>query len=201
MLKITNGFDSAIIVLHEIYGINEHMKTVCKEYSEAGYDIICPDLIKHKPFSYEQQEEAYRYYLDNIGFESAFAQVKKLMLRVRKQYRNVFILGYSVGATIAWMCSEATGLCDGVVGYYGSRIRDYMDVVPQCPVLLVFPNEEESFNVEETVGLLKEKKARVYIFNAKHGFGDPFSGSYSMPKSEESKKLTDDFLKRIRVSA
>jgi len=199
MLKITNGSDSVIIVLHEIYGINEHIKTVCREYSEAGYDVICPDLIKHKPFNYDQREEAYQNFMGEIGFESAFMQTKRLVLRARKQYRRVFILGYSIGATVTWLCSAVTGLCDGIIGYYGSRIRDYMDVVPKCPVLLIFSSEEESFNVEETADLLNGKKASAYILKAKHGFSDPFSGSYCFAASRESKNLTEAFLKQLRV--
>lgn len=197
MFKITTDSDSVIIVLHEIYGINEHIKTVSKEYSEAGYDVICPDLIKYKSFSYKQQEEAYQYFMDTIGFESAFVQTKRLVQRARKQYRRIFVSGYSIGATVAWMCSAVAGLCDGVIGYYGSRIRDYMDVVPKCPVLLIFSSEEESFNVEETVDLLSGKKASAYILKAKHGFCDPFSGSYCIAASKESKKLTDAFLNQF----
>ena len=35
-----------------------------------------------------------------------------------------------------------------------SRIRDYMDITPKCPVLLISPAEENFFNVRE----LFEKK-------------------------------------------
>ncbi|MDI5811330.1 DUF535 family protein, partial [Salmonella enterica subsp. enterica serovar Anatum] len=42
----------------------------------------------------------------------------------------------SVGATLAWL-SAASGLCDGVVCYYGSRIRQYLHLAPLCPTLVI----------------------------------------------------------------
>ena len=68
-MRIVNNSDSAIIVLHEIYGINEHIKNVCIGFSAKGYDVICPNLInRREPFDYESQEEAYNYFMNNIGF-------------------------------------------------------------------------------------------------------------------------------------
>ncbi|WP_040412280.1 dienelactone hydrolase family protein [Desulfosporosinus sp. OT] len=46
MRKSTKTDESAIIVLHEIYGINPHIQWVCEHYSDAGYHVICPDFIK-----------------------------------------------------------------------------------------------------------------------------------------------------------
>jgi len=43
--KLIPGKESAIIVLHEIYGINPHIKWVCEHYLAAGYDGICPDFL------------------------------------------------------------------------------------------------------------------------------------------------------------
>ncbi|EAY7917949.1 hypothetical protein GQT61_003763, partial [Salmonella enterica] len=52
MLKADN--DNAIIVLHEIYGINDHIKRMCDIYHESGFDIFCPDLLRRDThFLYE----------------------------------------------------------------------------------------------------------------------------------------------------
>ncbi|TCO68882.1 dienelactone hydrolase family protein [Marinisporobacter balticus] len=198
-MKIINNSNSVIIVLHEIYGINQHMQTVCKKFSIAGYDIICPNLIKlNQPFNYESQEEAYQHFMNNIGFDLAFHQVKQLVIQSKKKYRYVFLLGYSIGATIAWLCSNEDNLCDGIIGYYGSRIRVYMNITPKCPVLLIFPTKEKSFEVKEVVNSLKKMNINVYILNGKHGFSDPFSNNYSAPSFEKSEKLIDNFLRKIK---
>jgi dienelactone hydrolase len=39
MISIQKGSDTAIIVVHEIYGINQHMKYVCQSLSEFDFDV------------------------------------------------------------------------------------------------------------------------------------------------------------------
>jgi len=191
--------NSLIIVLHEIYGINQHMEMVCGKYSLAGYDIMCPDLIGlDQSFSYDMQEEAYRHFINCIGFDQAFKQVKQLAVKARAQYRHIYLLGYSIGATIAWLCSGEDNLCDGVIGYYGSRIRDFTNTIPKCPVLLFFPENEKSFNVQELVDVLGKRNMDVHILSGKHGFGDPFSGNYCDESFRESERLVDEFLRKYR---
>ncbi|NNU77839.1 dienelactone hydrolase family protein [Clostridium estertheticum] len=197
-MKIINNSNAVIIVLHEIYGINQHIKLVCEKFSMAGYDIICPNLINlNHPFNYDQQDEAYQHFIRNIGFDLAFKQVKRLIIQAKKQYKYVYILGYSIGATIAWLCSGEDIMCDGIIGYYGSRIRDYMSAAPKCPVLLIFPTEEKSFNVKELVNSLKKWNVDIHILRGKHGFSDPFSKNYCTQSFEEAGILVNSFLKRI----
>ena len=88
-------------------------------------------------------------------------------------------------------------MCDGIIGYYGSRIRDYMSITPKCPVLLIFPSEEKSFNVEEIVDYLGKWNIDVHILSGKHGFSDPFSKNYCIQSFDEAEILVNSFLKKI----
>lgn len=194
-MKIINNYDSVIIVLHEIYGINKHIEMVCRKFSMNGYDVICPNLISlSEPFDYDQKEEAYEHFVNDIGFDSAAQQVKQLIIQAKKQYKHIYMLGYSIGATIAWLCSGEENMCDGIIGYYGSRIRDYMSITPKCPVLLIFPTEEKSFKVQEIVDSLKKRNIDVYMLKGKHGFSDPFSKNYCAESFEKAERLVDNFL-------
>lgn len=65
--------------------------------------------------------------------------------RSRTQYETLIVVGYSVGATLAWL-SAASGLCDGVVCYYGSRIRQYLHLAPLCPTLVIVARYEPAFD-------------------------------------------------------
>lgn len=54
MLSIRNGSETVIIVLHEIYGVNQHIKLICGHFSLKGYDVMCPNLINiNTSFSYK----------------------------------------------------------------------------------------------------------------------------------------------------
>lgn len=53
-MNIINNSDSAIIVVHEIYCINQHIQMVCENFAEKGYDVIYPNLIDlPQPFAYD----------------------------------------------------------------------------------------------------------------------------------------------------
>lgn len=201
MLTILNNSDTVIIVLHEIYGVNQHIKRVCEYYSKAGFDIICPDLINQsQPFKYVEEDLAYSYFKKNIGFEIASDQVRRMLSDIRKRYKHIFLLGFSIGATIAWICSDSNDRCDGVIGYYGSRIRDYQSVVPKCPVVLIYPKEEKSFMVQELVDNLRgHEDVDIYMLEGKHGFSDIFSMNYLKESHEKSIILIDDFINRIKA--
>jgi len=197
MITYSNNSDSVIIVLHEIYGINQHMKLVCENYNRAGFDVICPDLFYLiEPFDYSDEEKAYQYFIKNVGFNLAAEQIRKLIAEVKPKYKHVFLLGFSIGATLAWLCSDGDIGCDGIIGYYGSRIRDYLYINPKCRTLLIFPNKEKSFSVGDLLCTLK-KKANVdaHMLNGNHGFCDPFSSNYNDEAFRAAEKLVS---KQIR---
>lgn len=197
-MKIIHNNDSVIIVLHEIYGINQHIQQVCEKYSKKGYDVLCPNLINRvKPYQYDQEQEAYQHFMQDIGFESTIKQVKQEIATAKEQYKKVFLLGYSIGASVAWICSDSENMINGVIGYYGSRIRDYKDIVPKSPVLLIFPIEESSFSVEELIHSLERPNIEVHMLNGRHGFCDPYSKNYCAKASQEAEDIVDDFFKKL----
>lgn len=172
---IRNG-DDAIIILHEIYGINDFIKKECKKYYEKGFDVYCPNLIKTATFSYENANIAYEHFINNSTFD-VYKEIKLLINDLKKEYKKVFLLGFSVGATIAWRCCE-TAQCAGIIGCYGSRIREYTYLEPLCPVLLIFA-KKDSFDVYNVIKKLEGKsRVKTEIMTAKHGFLDEYSSSY-----------------------
>ena len=188
MIRIQNNSDTAIIVVHEIYGINNHIAGVCNRLGEEKYDVLCPNLLapRQNPFSYREEPIAYQNFMKNVGFSLAQQRIEILARSIRDKYRYCFIVGYSIGATIAWMCSRSADWCTGAVGIYGSRIRDYQDVEPQCPVFLCFPRMEEGFDVDCLIQALSAKKnVNLVKANGLHGFADPWSGKYCEAAAED----------------
>ncbi|MBG9446120.1 dienelactone hydrolase family protein [Cytobacillus firmus] len=189
--------NSLILVIHEIYGINQHIKSFCELLNKQNFEVICPNLLeREKPFDYSQEEAAYHHFMEHVGFNRAARKIKDLLLDIKDEYETIYIIGFSIGATVAWLCSEEDCV-DGIVGYYGSRIRDYLELTPRSPAILFFPQEEQSFNVDELVGTLKKKKIKAYKFTGKHGFSDPYSSRYDAKSEQEAFSKTLEFLLHI----
>ncbi|MFB5087765.1 dienelactone hydrolase family protein [Psychrobacillus sp. PGGUH221] len=192
-----NRSNSLIIVVHEIYGINQHMNYICRTLSEKGFDVICPSLYElETSFEYIQEEVAYKHFMENVGFTNASKKIKCVLSDMKDRYEKVYIVGFSVGATIAWLCSDENGV-DGIVGFYGSRIRSYIEIEPLCPSLLFFPEIEKSFNVNELIQRLEEKNIKVHKFNGHHGFSDPFSHKYHEKSAQKAFNKMFDFFRKI----
>jgi len=182
----------AVILLHEIYGMNGFIQEQCQKFREAGFDVFCPNMINRPPFPYEESEKAYDFFIKNIGFE-VYRDVSSFIGQLSEKYENVFVIGFSVGATIAWRCCE-NSLCSGVIACYGSRIRDYTDLVPACPVLLLFA-KKDSFDVPALVCKLQDKQhLSVIEFDAKYGFVDPFSRHFNLQQSKRAEESIACFM-------
>lgn len=193
---IQQGSSTAVIVVHEIYGLNRHKKDICESLGEQGFDVFCPDLLGRPAFDYVEEQEAYRYFMDHVGFLHAKHKVEDLIDDVRTAYEKVVIVGFSVGATVAWLCSE-DGRVDGVVGYYGSRIRQFSELQPSCHVLLFFPRKEPSFDIAELLLTLQKKNVRYCQFEGEHGFSDPYSDRFDEMSAQEAFREMSRFIREI----
>lgn len=192
MIKKNNNI--AVIVLHEIYGINRFIEEVCTEYKIQGFDVFCPNMIQRENFTYSESTEAYQFFINNTGFDF-YKEVEDLISKLKITYDRVFVIGFSVGATIAWRCCENTD-CDGIVCCYGSRIREYMSLQPLCPVLLLFA-EHDSFDVESAIKQLAGKiNLDLHKLQARHGFMDQYSNYFNREQTQISKGYIRQFLNR-----
>ncbi|NQD66365.1 dienelactone hydrolase family protein [Bacillus haikouensis] len=194
MIQIHQKSNTLLLVLHEIYGINQHMQSFCELLSKQNVDVICPDLAENETsFDYSDEDAAYRHFMDHTGFIYAAQKIRNSLSGLKERYEKIFIIGFSAGATVAWMCCEEE-YADGIVGYYGSRIRDYTDLNPECPVMLFFPEAEPSFNVDELIATLEKNKIETHKFKGKHGFSDPYSSSYHAESERKAFSKVIEFL-------
>ena len=90
---------------------------------------------------------------------------------------EVILIGYSVGATLAWRLSTLP--LHRVICVYGSRIRQYLDNIPSCPTLVVLPSHEDSFDVQSLKDTLASiPNVQVKQFQGLHGFMDASNSNY-----------------------
>ncbi len=194
MIKKISNNKRAIIILHEIYGANRFIEEVCFEYHMQGFDVFCPEMLRRKCFLYSEASEAYHYFINEIGFDF-YREIGQLVEQLKLTYDKVFIIGFSVGATIAWRCCE-NFKCDGIICFYGSRIRDYLLLQPCCPVLLLFA-EQDSFDVDSVIKQLQEKSdVEIHKLKASHGFMDQYSKYFDREQAQISKEYMGDFFIR-----
>lgn len=184
-MELKQNSNRCMILLHEIYGINQHMQYYAKLLFKQNFDVYIPKLINiEEPFPYEEEERAYHHFIENKGFENAYNQVTALIDDLSKKYKEVHIIGFSVGATVAWLCSNHENV-HRIVGLYGSRIRQYLDIIPMSDTVLIYGEHEQSFEPKDLKHKLsKYTNVLVKIVEGEHGFADPYSTKYNKNSSE-----------------
>lgn len=179
-MEFIQNSNRCAILLHEIYGINQHILHYAQLLFEKGYDVYVPNLINQKePFTYEEEEQAYTNFMENVGFLKAKSQVNQLITKIQVQYEHIRIVGFSIGATIGWLCIDIPSV-NKVIGFYGTRIRDYTNINPTSNVILIYGHQEKSFNPAELKEVLSiHKHVDVKLVKGLHGFADPYSKNYN----------------------
>lgn len=171
------------------------MKERSDYFEKAGFTVYCPNLLKRPVFSYQEADQAYEYYYSQ-DYSKMTTYIFEYIEQLSKLHEQLFVLGCSVGGTLAWLCSEKAE-CSGVIACYGSRIRDHLQIVPKCKTLLLF-SQEITLPVEELVTELGEKQnASVQLFEADHGFLDPYSSSYNQVLAEKAQTEILEFFNSV----
>ncbi|RAP22370.1 hypothetical protein C2W64_03585 [Brevibacillus laterosporus] len=195
MHVLRNGAEKLLVILPEIYGLNQHMLDICQQYANQSWDVICFSWYKDTLFFAQKEEkQAYQRFM-SIGFEKATEQVAEVLRLERPLYQQVVVMGFSVGATVAWLLTEHIGLCDRIVGYYGSRIRKYTNITPKVPVLLLYGESEPAFDIATLLqSLSNTSQVTLKQYTALHGFSNPYSRHYQPNVASSASEDVHQFL-------
>ena len=126
-------------------------------------------------------------------------QIEEFITCPFQYYTHIGLIGFSVGATIAWLCSNNPKI-DFIIGCYGSRIRDYVHIKPTCATLLIFPEQEASFSVSSLIKALQQQSNPLLEINqlhGEHGFLNPYTEKYNEHSTKQAYNLIDSFLTKL----
>ena len=190
-----------IVVVQEIFGVNQHIRKVTDFFASQGYLALAPRFFDHiKPgieLGYTPDTIAEgRGYVMTPGFtdkavQDTDAAIQELKTRGAKK---VGVTGYCWGGTISWLA--ATRLKpDAVSGYYGGGIHGARNEKPTVPTQLHFGDKDMHIPMAH-VNELRELHPNVEIFDypADHGFcNSDRPGSFNSEACSTASARTLDF--------
>lgn len=167
---------AALVVVQEIFGVNDHIRRVCDGWAKDGFLAVAPALFDRiEPgveLSYEGADaQKARSFLPRLDPEKSLMDVAAAVEYAAKSTgKKVGVVGYCYGGTIAWL-SAARLPVHAAVGYYGGRIINYVHEQPKAPVMLHFGRRDQHIPPEDVE---KVKSAhpgvQVFRYDAGHGF-------------------------------
>ena len=189
-----------IVVVQEIFGVNQHIQKVTDFFASQGYLALAPRFFDHiKPgieLGYTPDTIAEgRGYVMTPGFtdkavQDTDAAIQELKTRGAKK---VGVTGYCWGGTISWLA--ATRLKpDAVSGYYGGGIHGARNEKPTVPTQLHFGDKDMHIPMTH-VNELRQLHPGVEIFDypADHGFHCDERGSWDAAASKQAMARTLEF--------
>lgn len=140
-----SGTGPGIVLLQEIWGVNDHIRTVAEQYAQAGFVVFAPDvfwrLTPRLSLNYDEQgnEKAFDCY-GKVDFDQAVTDIVAAvdLLKARPEVTGkVAVMGYCMGGMLAYRVAAATEV-DAAVCYYGGGIVKHLDEADKVTAPIIF---------------------------------------------------------------
>lgn len=169
-----------LVVITDIYGktksLEESLSCLSAKYEVT--EIIDP--YDSNEIHFKNEEEAYSSFQEYIGLNGYIEKSYKFLKD--KPFQEFHLLGFSVGATAVWAISQMLEFNQNTKGicFYGSQIRNFLQVNPKIEIEHYFPKSEPHFCVDEVIGALNKKdKVNCFKTDFLHGFMNKKSKNYN----------------------
>lgn len=174
----------AVVILHEIFGVNSAVRDLAQRFAADGYVAIAPDLYwRTEPglaLGYTR-EETLRAMEIVKRFDHALAleDVGRVVDEARSWpdvRSGVAVVGLCLGGTLSFLAAADLDI-DAAVAFYGTALERHLDIVPRmrCPLMLQYGGKDRFIPadaVAQIAGALKGRSnAYVHTYpDADHGF-------------------------------
>jgi len=205
------GSGPGLVLLQEIFGINDYMKSMADRYAEEGYVVLVPDLFwRMKPgvvLGYDEADFAQALdYHERFDVEASVGDIAATIDAVRRLPQHagkVGAIGYCLGGKLAMLAAAHTDV-DCAVSYYGVGLDAYLDEVAaiKCPMVFHFA-ENDSFSspsVREKIqaALSQHSQIEQYVYaGCYHAFATPGRNHFDKPAAMMAYSRTMAMLRKV----
>ena len=196
----------AIVLIQEIFGANDHIKSIAEKFAKEGFITWVPDLFyrieDNVTLNYSSKDiKKGKELKEKSGWELPTMDIISCIANLKVEY-NVATVGFCYGGTLSWnVACSAYGL-DASVCFYGSQITNFLEKQPRCPTLVHLGELDNSINEDDQnkiINFSKQATADIEVYkykNADHGFFCDQRNSYHEESAGLAYKRTLDFLKK-----
>lgn len=176
---------AGIVMLHEIFGVNDAMRREAEELAAAGFDVAVPDLFhrqqRRADLSYGEEDRRKGFTLmQGLDVPAALEDIDATMqwLRRTSNARPVGLMGFCLGGKLA-VLAGARGGADAVVSLYGVQLDRHLTELTsiEVPLQIHVGDADEHIPAEAVTrirdALAGRENARVFVYpGAGHGFAN-----------------------------
>ncbi len=189
------GRRGGVVVIQEIFGVNDHIRSVCDRYAEQGYEVHAPALFdrvaKGTELGYcEDDVKRGRDLRGELEWTDALLDVQACVAAMRGA-GEVGVVGYCYGGSVSWLAACRVIGTSAAVCYYGGQIIDHVDQTPRCPVMLHFGARDAMIPMADVDFIrARHADAPLFVYDAEHGFSCDARASYDEASAAQALERT-----------
>jgi carboxymethylenebutenolidase len=205
-----SGKAPGVVIVQEIFGVNDHIREVVDEYAATGYVVLAPDLFwRIEPnvqlgYTPEDVQKA-RAFRPKFNFDLGVRDIEATIKAIRAMPEcdgKVAVVGYCFGGLMAYLTAARTDVAAASC-YYGGGIDTFIGeaATVRCPIQFHFGAKDAAIPaaVWDTVrsAFAGHKDAEVFVYDgAEHGFNCTRRASFHPYASKLARTRTHELLRK-----
>jgi carboxymethylenebutenolidase len=187
-----------VIVIQEIFGLDEHVRADVTRWAKMGYEAIAPSM-------YDRREPGFLAHHDPDGIKAGVAHAMGTPLDqamgdiaacrdfLRTRGAKVCIVGYCYGGSLAWLAASRVEGLSAASSYYGSMVQANAAQTLQCPAIVHLGRTDTGIPADEVAAAVTQNHpdTPVYIYEgAGHGFNNESPERYNAEAADLARHRT-----------
>ncbi|MCG9917271.1 MAG: dienelactone hydrolase family protein [Phenylobacterium sp.] len=193
-----------VIVLQEIFGIDQYVRADVERWAKAGYEAIAPSL-------FDRRERGFTAGHDADGMAAGIAHARATPMEQAladiaaardflSSRGKVCVVGYCYGGSLAWISASKVEGIAAASSYYGSMVKANADLPLACPIIVHLGHTDPGIKADEVEAAVKaaHPDVPVYVYEgAGHGFNNQSPERYHEEAADLARLRTRELFESV----
>ena len=201
---------SVVLVVHEIFGVHEHIRDLCRRLAKVGYYAIAPSLYARQgdPGKYDMAHvmDMMRDVVAKVPDAEVLSDLDAAVAYAESEGADtarLAITGFCWGGRIVWLYAAHNHALKAGVAWYGPLAGQPNPLRPhtaielasdvKAPVLGLYAGQDQNITPQDIDAMRKalvasgNRSSRIDVFaDAQHGFNADYRPSYNETDAKEA---------------
>jgi carboxymethylenebutenolidase len=196
--------NAAVVLIHEWWGINDHIRDLAARYASEGFVCVAPDLFRGKTTT--NQQEASKL-MHDLAIEDGIETIMAAVAETKRAYdiASIGITGYCMGGTFALSAACEIQELEAAAPFYGDIPEEAVLARLRVPTLFIAGARDNWITPEKVEGLREAARkydlpVEVVSYDADHAFfNDTRPEVYNAEAAQDAwRRVLDLFRQRLQ---
>jgi carboxymethylenebutenolidase len=188
-----DGRFPGVIVIHELYGLNDNIRDICQRFAREGYVALAVDLFSNAIRPLCMARIFYGILISplrNGTLGELQSAIAALQARPEVDARRVGAIGFCMGGAYALQLASVNGDLRVASAFYGNNPRPLEALARACPIVGSYPENDITTGDGRALDSALERfdvphDVKIYP-DAKHSFFNDLGPNYNAHAAADS---------------